>query len=57
MLGGKNVTIEEIKGRCDDHVTKQKAGMLSLTMRADQDSGLGKLLQSRFEAPPGFRHA
>jgi AbiV family abortive infection protein len=53
MLGGKNVTIEEIKGRCDDHVTKQKAGMLSLTMRADQDSGLGRLLQSRFEAPPG----
>jgi AbiV family abortive infection protein len=53
VLGGKNVTIQEIKDRCDDHATKQRAGMLSLTMRADRDSGLGRLLQSRFEAPPG----
>src|ERR1700751_2675570 len=40
VLGGKNVTIEEINDRCDDHVTK-RAGMLSLVMRADRDSGLG----------------
>jgi AbiV family abortive infection protein len=53
VLSGKNVTIEEIKDRCDNHVTKQRAAMLSLTMRADRDSGLGRLLQSRLEASPG----
>jgi hypothetical protein len=53
VLDGKSVMIEEINDRCDDHVTKQKAGMLSLTIRADRGSGLGELLQSRFEAPPG----
>jgi AbiV family abortive infection protein len=54
VLGGKKFTIEEIKDRCDDHVTKQKARMLSLIMRAaNQESGLGKLLRSRFEASPG----
>jgi AbiV family abortive infection protein len=53
VVGGKNVTIEAIKDRCDDHVTKQKAGMLSFTMRADRESGLGRLLRSRMEASPG----
>jgi AbiV family abortive infection protein len=53
VVGGKNLTIEEIKDRCDDHVTKQKAGMLSFTMRADRESGLGILLRSRMEASPG----
>ena len=38
--------------RCDDHVTKQQAGMLSTVMTADRESGLGKLLQGRMEAHP-----
>ena len=52
VIGGKTVTIPEIKDRCSDHVQKQKAGMLSVTMRGDRGSGSGKLLTSRMEAQP-----
>jgi AbiV family abortive infection protein len=53
VIAGKNITIEEIKRRCDDHVTKQKAGMLSITMRVtDRESGIGKLLSDRMIAHP-----
>jgi AbiV family abortive infection protein len=51
-LGGETFTISEIRQACDDHVTKQSAGMLSLTIRADRASGLGKLLQARVENHP-----
>jgi hypothetical protein len=37
----------------DDHVAKQRAGMLSTTMRADRDSGLGKILNARLQTRPG----
>lgn len=53
VIGGKTVTIPEIKTRCGDHVQKQRAGMLSVTMRADRDSGAGQLLMSRIRAQPG----
>jgi AbiV family abortive infection protein len=53
VLGGKNLTIKDINDRCDDHVRKQKSGMLSLTMRADKDSPVGKILTARIEASPG----
>jgi AbiV family abortive infection protein len=53
VIGGKPVTIAEIKTRCGDHVQKQRAGMLSVTMRADRDSGAGQLLRSRITAQPG----
>ena len=52
VIGGKTATIPEIKDRCSDHVQKQKAGMLSFTMRGDRGSGSGKLLTSRMEAQP-----
>jgi AbiV family abortive infection protein len=52
VLGGKAVTIREINRRCGQHEQKQKADMLSITMTADRESGLGKLLSARFEAPP-----
>jgi AbiV family abortive infection protein len=56
VLGGECLTIDEIKTQCEDHVTKQRAGMLSLTMRAsDRESGVGKLLWSRIHAPPGSK--
>jgi AbiV family abortive infection protein len=41
---GENFTVENLEQACSDHVTKQRAGMLSITMTADRDSGLGKLL-------------
>ena len=54
VIGGKTSTIPEIKNRCSNHVQKQKAGMLSITMRAtDRDSGAGQLLMSRSTAQPG----
>jgi AbiV family abortive infection protein len=53
VLAGESLTVENVQTACDDHVRKQEAGMLSLTPRADNDSGIGKLLQSRFKAPPG----
>jgi AbiV family abortive infection protein len=51
VIGGKTFTIAEIKIR--NHVRKQKAGMLSVTMRADRNSGAGQLLMSRTTAQPG----
>jgi AbiV family abortive infection protein len=53
VIGGKIFTIREIKNRCGDHAQKQKAGMLSITMRADQNSGVGQLLMSRMTAQAG----
>jgi AbiV family abortive infection protein len=44
-------TIDQIKTACNDHVTKQRAGMASLTMRADKESGLGKILQASQNPP------
>jgi AbiV family abortive infection protein len=51
-LGGSPVTIGDIENACDNHVEKQKAGMLSITMRADRNTGLGKTLTDRTTNPP-----
>src|ERR1700719_80676 len=51
VLGGDSITIKDIQVQCEDHVAKQKAGMLSTTLTAHNDSGLGKLLQTSMEAP------
>ena len=53
VVSGGQVTFEEMQAQCDDHVTKQRAGMVSLTMRGDRDSGLGKVLQARIKTSPG----
>jgi AbiV family abortive infection protein len=44
---GETFTVEQLRQACEDHVAKQRAGMLSITMRADKDSGLGKILSAR----------
>jgi AbiV family abortive infection protein len=49
---GETFTADDVRKACDDHVTKQKAGMLSTTMRADRESGLGKILRASSENPP-----
>jgi AbiV family abortive infection protein len=49
---GEVLSVKQIQQRCDNHETKQKAGMLSTTMRADRDSGLGKILRASLENPP-----
>jgi AbiV family abortive infection protein len=50
-IAGEVLTVAQVKDACDDHVTKQRAGMASLTMKADWGSGLGKILQTTIENP------
>jgi AbiV family abortive infection protein len=52
-IGGKAFTLEDIDDHCGDHVRKQRAGMLSITMRTNRDTGLGTLLEERTKATPG----
>jgi AbiV family abortive infection protein len=49
---GRAVTVEQIDAACGEHVDKQRAGMLSMTMRADRDTGLGKILTDRTTNAP-----
>jgi AbiV family abortive infection protein len=51
-LKGQELTIKDIRNLCDDHVTKQQAGMLSTVTIADRESVFGKLLRVRMEANP-----
>jgi AbiV family abortive infection protein len=51
-FSGKSFTIEDLRDACDDHVAKQRAGMLSLALRADRESGLGKILEARMKNSP-----
>jgi AbiV family abortive infection protein len=45
VLGVKNFTTEDIRKRCDDHETKQRAGMLSVVLTApNKEAGIGKVL-------------
>jgi AbiV family abortive infection protein len=53
VISGKRFTIAQIKERCGDHVGKQRAGMLSVTMTADRDTGAGRLIMSRITALQG----
>jgi AbiV family abortive infection protein len=49
---GAPVTIEDIEKACEDHVAKQRAGMLSMTLTAERWTGLGKILGDRTTNPP-----
>jgi len=55
VVAGKDFSIKDVRDACDDHVSKQEAGMTSLTSRADRNSGLGKLLESRMRASSGSK--
>jgi AbiV family abortive infection protein len=46
VVDGERLTVKEIQDRCGDHVSRQRAGMMSTTMRADRDTVLGKLLMN-----------
>ena len=50
--GGQSVTVEQIDAACGEHVDKQRAGMLSMTMRADRQTGIGKILTDRIANTP-----
>jgi AbiV family abortive infection protein len=51
-IGGKIFSIDQIRDACQDHVTKQRAGMLSTVLQADRDSGLGKIMLAKMENHP-----
>jgi AbiV family abortive infection protein len=51
VIAGEVVTKKQIKQVCNDHSTKQRRGVLSTVLRADNSSTLGKLLWSSFAAP------
>ena len=51
-VAGEIFTIEQARKACEDHVTKQRAGMLSTVIVADRDSSLGKILRARMESHP-----
>jgi AbiV family abortive infection protein len=46
VLGGKRLKIKDIQDACKDHESKQRAGALSSTIKADTDSKLGRLLHN-----------
>ena len=52
VINGEQVTLDEVKEQCVVHVRKQAAGMMSLTLRTQQDTGLGKLLNVRMKSAP-----
>jgi len=53
VLSGQQYTAQQVNEACADHERKQKAGMASLTMRWDRDSGLEKLFGARRNTKPG----
>jgi AbiV family abortive infection protein len=55
VLAGESLTVKAVQAACDNHVREQEAGMTSLTLRAHNDSGVGKLLRSRMKAPLGSK--
>jgi AbiV family abortive infection protein len=55
VLGGKFYSAQQVNDACEDHVRKQKAGMKSITMRAEGGSGLDKLLRARMSVKPGTK--
>ena len=51
--GKKQITMDDVKKAIEGHVDKQMAGMLSSTLRADNESGLGKVLNAKMRSKPG----
>jgi AbiV family abortive infection protein len=40
-IGGKQLTVDDVAARCGDHVSRQRAGMLSTTIRGDRSVVMG----------------
>ena len=51
-LSGGEITVSEIKKACNDHVTKQRAGMLSTVLTATSPDPLAELIQTRIRTDP-----
>jgi AbiV family abortive infection protein len=51
-LSGGTFAVSEIKKACKDHVTKQRAGMLSTALTATSPDFLAELIQTRMRVDP-----
>jgi AbiV family abortive infection protein len=51
-LGGSPVTTDDIEKACEDHVAKQRAGMLSMTMTAERGTVLRNIIDDRITNNP-----
>jgi AbiV family abortive infection protein len=49
---GEALSRDDVQAACEDHVTKQRAAVLSTTMKAANGTGLGDLLQARMSENP-----
>src|SRR6478672_4799434 len=45
VIGGANLTVRDVQGRCKNHVRKQTESMQSLTYSVEQNSDLAKLFR------------
>jgi AbiV family abortive infection protein len=52
IFKGKTVTLEDIRQKCDDHVTKQSKAMVSTVQRASGNLGFAKLLRATMPVDP-----
>jgi AbiV family abortive infection protein len=57
VVAGKRLSVKDVETECDDHVSKQRAGMTSLTQYADNNSEYGKVLRDRAKASPAVGSA
>ena len=55
VANGATVTPDHVRDACDDHAEKQKAGISSVAMRPDRETGLGKLITKTMENPPASK--
>jgi len=50
---GKAVSVDEVRGACEDHVTKQRRAQMSIVYRAEGPGGLAEIIGRRIRARPG----
>jgi AbiV family abortive infection protein len=53
VLDGESVTLEQIQAHGQDHSRKQEAGLVSLTLSAEQSTTVGRLMVTRMTAEHG----
>jgi AbiV family abortive infection protein len=52
VAAGKSINPKDIANRCDDHVRKQRAGLLSSTLRVNPPSALAEALRTAVSSSP-----
>jgi AbiV family abortive infection protein len=52
VAAGRSLSPKEVANRCDDHVRKQRAGLLSTTLRVNPPSALAEALRTTVSSSP-----